>query len=776
MDHVVQSLAGCHHGHAGGPLDAAVEQDGLVGILKQKFPQLGLQIFGMIAIDRLDAERLGQLDVIGVGIPHGQVPLPVEQTLPVLDHHLTLVVEDDHLDGDALLGHRLELREGHVERSVAVDADADGLGVGQLGPDGVAEAHAHGPERARAEHLPWLGPRNVLGGDHLVDADARGEEAVVHPAGGKDDLVHLLDDVLGGHFRAGLLVLGAVVGLDLDGLGTVLGYRDGILLFELGLVLEPRSGGGGGLDFGTTTESQLLVDGPEEIDTGGMHEEVRFDLLGMLGLAYVDVDDTTASLHRGPSGFRQKAPEGTGNAIVEPRPNVDEEVALLHHKVGGGVAVHAQHVERQGMTLVEHPHGVEGGGDGDLEGFGERQKFVGGVVTTLSGDDDRLARLADQVEHFGQDLGARCQVADGGGGRSIRLDLGGVDGVGGMDIELVGFVSTGSGAEGRAEGEVGGGDVKGQTLRGISEVEGAVSLPVGAGVGGEADEWGVERGRLGGGRGHVLSTTFCGGNISQTGRELLDEIVRNDLILQILGQVNKHRTRPTIPCHVEGIVHHEGHLGRRSNLIRPLGDGPREIDGGTGLEGRLGSKGGGLSAQDDEGNTVAHGIGEGGDEIGDTRARRRDDDAGLHLAILPPGCGFGKSLADVTRAALVGVGDPSNLAGVAVLVSTMTGMLPVKLIEEGQDSAAGVAVDDRDVVLDELGVDDGRGGFAGVLRQVGRGGGAGLVAGQGCGGGGCSGGKGGGGIGGGGLQIAGRSGDDLNVLLDRRTKGRRLGG
>ena len=774
MDHVIQGLAGCHHGHAGGTLHAAVEQNGLLRILKQELPQLGLQIFGMVAIDGLDAERLGQLDVIGVGIPHGQVSFPVEQTLPVLDHHLTLVVQDDHLDGDALLGHRLELREGHVERPVSVDADADGLGVGQLGPDGVAEAHAHGAEGARAEHLPGLGPGDVLGGDHLVDADAGGEEAVVHPVGGEDDLVHLLDDVLGGHLGPGLVVLRSVLALDLDGFGTVLGDGDGIFLLELGLVLEPRSGGRGGLDLAVPTESKHLVDGLEEIDAGGMDEEVRFHLLGMLGLADVDVDDPTPALDGGPAGLGQERSEGAGDAIVEPRPNVDEEVALLQHEVGGGVAVHAEHVEGQGMALVEYPHGVEGGGDGDLEGFGERQKFGGGVVAALPGDDDGLPRLLDEVEHFGHHLRARREVAGAGGGGAVGLDLGLVDGVGGVDVELVGFVGPGPRAEGGTEGEVGGVDVKGEALVGIAEVEGVVSLPVGSGVGAQTDKGGVEVGRLGGRGGNVSSGVSIGGHVGEAGGELLDEDVGDDLVLQILGQVDEDGSGTAVAGDVEGIVHDEGHLGRGGDLVRPLGDGTGEVDGRTALEGCFRGKGGGLSAEDDEGDAVAHGIGDGGDEVGHAGTGRGDDDAGLHLAIPPARRRLGKSFANVSGAGLVGVGNPSNLADVAVFVGAVPGMLAVELVEEGQDGPAGVAVDDRDVVLDELGVDDGGGALAGVLGQIGRGRGAGLVPGQeGCG-------RGQGRIGRGGClgcvnvsaARAGSGGDNFNVLLDRGTKGR----
>ena len=570
----------------------------------------------------------------------------------------------------------------------------------------------------------------MLGGDHLVDADAGGEEAVVHPIGGEDDLVHLLDDVLRGHLGPSLLVLGAVLALDLDRLGAVLGDGDGVLLLELGLVLEPRPGGGGGLGLGgLAAQTELLVDGPEEVDAGGMDEEVGLDLLGVLGLANVDVDDPAPALDGGPAGLRQERSEGTGDAIVEAGANVDEEVALLHHEVGGGVAVHAEHVESEGVALVEHPHGVEGGGDGYLQGLGERQQLGGRVVAALPGDDDGLPRLLDEVEHFGHHLGPRGQAAGAGGGGPVGLDLGLVDGVGGVDVELVGLVGPGSGAEGRTEGEVVGVDVEGEALVGVAEVEGVVSLPVGPGVRAEADEGGVEGGRLGGRGGHVPGLSL-GGHVGQAGGELLDELVGNDLILQVLGQVDEDGAGTAVPRHVEGVVHHEGHFGRGGDLVGPLGDGTGEVDGGTALEGRLGGKGGGLPAQHDEGDAVAHGVGDGGDEVGHAGAGRRHDDAGLHLAVPPAGGRLGEPLPDVPRARLVGVGDPPDLADVAVLVGAVPGVLAVELVEEGQDGAAGVAVDDRDVVLDELGVDDGGGALAGVPGQVRGGGRPGLVAGE----------------------------------------------
>eukprot|EP00962_Isochrysis_galbana_P015756 scaffold4504_cov116-Isochrysis_galbana.AAC.3 len=45
--------------------------------------------------------------------------------------------------------------------------------------------------------------------------------------------------------------------------------------------------------------------------------------------------------------------------------------ARLDRKVGVCRAVHAQHVEREGVLLVEDAHGVKGGGDGHV-GLGRK--------------------------------------------------------------------------------------------------------------------------------------------------------------------------------------------------------------------------------------------------------------------------------------------------------------------------------------------------------------------------------------------------------------------
>mmetsp|Transcript_29807 Transcript_29807/g.43834 ORF Transcript_29807/g.43834 Transcript_29807/m.43834 type:complete len:248 (+) Transcript_29807:2342-3085(+) len=183
-------------------------------------------------------------------------------------------------------------------------------------------------------------------------------------------------------------------------------------------------------------------------------------------------------------------------------------------------------------------------------------------------------------------------------------------------------------------------------------------------------------------------------------QKVLNNLIRQLLNLQILGKVNKHRTRTSIPCHVKGIIHSEGHLGGILDLITPLGAGFHNVHGGTGLEGIHWSSGGGLSTKNNEGDTVTHGINDGSDKVGCPRSRGGNDDTSRKTSIGLGGT-LGNTLGDMTRTRLVGVGNPAN-----PFVLAMTGMAIMELIEQGQDGSARVPIDHLDAMLEKLGVDD----------------------------------------------------------------------
>ena len=103
-------------------------------------------------------------------------PILVEEVLPLCHHALFFVVEDDDFHVDAELRGGGELGHGHVEGGVAVDIDDEGGWSSDFGADGGGEAEAHGPEPAGGDEGAGLTPAVVLGGPHLVLADAGGDD------------------------------------------------------------------------------------------------------------------------------------------------------------------------------------------------------------------------------------------------------------------------------------------------------------------------------------------------------------------------------------------------------------------------------------------------------------------------------------------------------------------------------------------------------------------------------------------------------------------------
>lgn len=70
-------------------------------------------------------------------------------TLPLKNHTLELVVEDENLDSDVVLGSGLELHGGHGEGSVSVDVDDDLVRSGDLGSDSRGKSETHSSESSR---------------------------------------------------------------------------------------------------------------------------------------------------------------------------------------------------------------------------------------------------------------------------------------------------------------------------------------------------------------------------------------------------------------------------------------------------------------------------------------------------------------------------------------------------------------------------------------------------------------------------------------------------
>ena len=119
--------------------------------------------------------------------------------------------------------------------------------------------------------------------------------------------------------------------------------------------------------------------------------------LALLGGVDVDVDDL---------GLGREAVDLAGDAVVEAGAEGDEQVAALHRRHGGGVAVHARHAQRQRVVVGEGAACHQRGDDVDAGQLGELAHLLGGaglehaaadVEHRALGGEDHLRRLLDHA-------------------------------------------------------------------------------------------------------------------------------------------------------------------------------------------------------------------------------------------------------------------------------------------------------------------------------------------------------------------------------------------
>ena len=171
---------GHHREHLLRGVGAEVDHDravvDLVGLLDGR-----LHLLGRVDPHPDAAHGLGPELVVGqVGREvHLGVALLVEHLLPLAHHAEVGVVQDGDLHGDALGRGGDELLRGHLEAAVAVDGPDHRVGTTDLGADGGRHGEAHGAEAAGVHPGVGVVELPVLGGPHLVLADARGDDAVV---------------------------------------------------------------------------------------------------------------------------------------------------------------------------------------------------------------------------------------------------------------------------------------------------------------------------------------------------------------------------------------------------------------------------------------------------------------------------------------------------------------------------------------------------------------------------------------------------------------------
>jgi hypothetical protein len=190
---LVQAVASGDHGEDGDLLvDDDLEEGGALG--GEQPLELVLELLDLGHAVRLDVHGLRELDEVCVALVRVREAVLVEERLPLRDHALLLVVEDDDLDADVELCGGGELRQGHGEGGVAVDVDDEGVGARDLGADGGGQAVAHGAEASGGDHGAWVRPAEVLRRPHLVLAHTCRDDRLV--LDGLGELAQLLDDGL----------------------------------------------------------------------------------------------------------------------------------------------------------------------------------------------------------------------------------------------------------------------------------------------------------------------------------------------------------------------------------------------------------------------------------------------------------------------------------------------------------------------------------------------------------------------------------------------------
>jgi len=256
---------------------------------------------------RRDMHSLGQLDEIRVALVGVGEAVLVEKTLPLGDHALFLVVEDEDFDADVEFGGGAELGLCHEEGGVAVDVDYEFVGLGDFGADGRGEAVAHRAEAAGGDHAARGAPAEVLGGPHLVLADAGGDDGFVFARGG--EVGERVDDGLGLDQGVGVVLL-------LPGPGEA--------LFPGGDLVEPFFAVGLGAGF------------DEWEDRFQVFRDVAFnslvglnDLIDILGHD-LEMDDTSTALCGGETSLRSEFGDAAGDAVVETSTECEDEIGLLH--------------------------------------------------------------------------------------------------------------------------------------------------------------------------------------------------------------------------------------------------------------------------------------------------------------------------------------------------------------------------------------------------------------------------------------------------------------
>lgn len=387
---LVQTGSGGDHGQNGHLLVGDNLQQGRAIAVDE--PRQGIDdVLGFRDLAGLDMHCLGELLEIGVALVSVGISILVEEVLPLGDHTLLLVVQDNDLDTDVELSSGGELGEGHVEGSITVDIDDKGVRLGNLGADGSGKAEAHGSQTTRGDHGTGLPPSEVLGSPHLMLADTGSDVGVVFSV--STQLAELLDESLG-------LDETSAIGALIVGKGPLL--LPGVDLAEPLLAILH----GSNLEVGdelSQVGANIALNGLGSLD----------DLVNVLGHD-LEVDDTTATLGSSSLGTRGELGDAESDTIVESGTESDDEIGLLDSHVGVSSTVHTKHVQGLLLKLIVSTKTLEGSGNGDGALVSKLLQDLG----TALGEDDTLTSIDDGL------LGDVDEITNAlEGGRELLLAL-----------------------------------------------------------------------------------------------------------------------------------------------------------------------------------------------------------------------------------------------------------------------------------------------------------------------------------------------------------------
>src|SRR3954465_2085722 len=100
-------------------------------------------------------------------------PPLVKETLPLPDHAVTAIVEQQHLDGDAIRARCFQFARIHPDTAVTVDVDYQRIRPRQLCANSRGQSEPHRSHAARRQKAARLDELEELRRPHLMLADAR---------------------------------------------------------------------------------------------------------------------------------------------------------------------------------------------------------------------------------------------------------------------------------------------------------------------------------------------------------------------------------------------------------------------------------------------------------------------------------------------------------------------------------------------------------------------------------------------------------------------------